>query len=166
MHIKSSKNRQTGSMLLEALVALLIFSIGILALVGMQGAAIKNVSDAKYRSTAGFLANEMIGAACATRQPVAGLFSYTPDPTLQCNPCNGGNGNSSTKAWITNIIPSSGVVPSLPNACATIVQAPYPAGAATQVTVTVYWTPPNAIAAIPACGSFFAHQHSVSTYIN
>lgn len=48
-------------MLIEALIGILIFSIGILALIGMQGVAIKNTTDARYRSEAAFLANGLIG---------------------------------------------------------------------------------------------------------
>jgi type IV pilus assembly protein PilV len=52
--------RQTGVMLLEALIALLVFSLGILAIVGMQATAIQDVGEAKYRSDAAFLANQII----------------------------------------------------------------------------------------------------------
>jgi type IV pilus assembly protein PilV len=55
-----SRGRERGVMLIEALIAILIFSIGILAVVGMQGVAIKNVTESKYRSEAAFLANELI----------------------------------------------------------------------------------------------------------
>jgi type IV pilus assembly protein PilV len=55
-----SGGRERGVMLIEALIAILIFSIGILAVVGMQGVAIKNVTESKYRSEAAFLANELI----------------------------------------------------------------------------------------------------------
>ena len=51
---------QAGVMLLEALLAILIFSIGILAIVGMQATAIQDVGEAKYRSDAAFLANQVI----------------------------------------------------------------------------------------------------------
>src|SRR5205823_13644336 len=47
---------ERGVMLIEALAAILIFSIGILAVVGMQAVAIKDVASAKYRSEAAFLA--------------------------------------------------------------------------------------------------------------
>ena len=162
MIIYHSKSRQTGSVLLEALVAILIFSIGILALVGMQGAAINNVSDAKYRSTAGFLANEMIGTVWATRlQPNSSVAAYTPDPTL-CTPASAPctATAASIAPWLTE------VQNSLPNGSASIVQTAFTAGAASQVQVTICWTPPNAIAAINACGGTFAHQHSVSTFLN
>jgi type IV pilus assembly protein PilV len=55
-----TSKRQSGVMLIEALVAILIFSIGILAVVGMQGTAIRNVTDAKVRSDAGFLVDELM----------------------------------------------------------------------------------------------------------
>ena len=54
------RKHERGVMLIEALLAILIFSIGILAVVGMQGVAIKDVAAAKYRSDAGFLVNELI----------------------------------------------------------------------------------------------------------
>lgn len=52
--------RERGVMLLEAMIAILIFSMGILAIVGMQGAAIRNVTEAKHRSEASFLADEIL----------------------------------------------------------------------------------------------------------
>ncbi len=54
-------NSQKGVMLLEALIAILIFSMGILAIVGLQASSIKLASDAKYRSDASLLANRLIG---------------------------------------------------------------------------------------------------------
>jgi type IV pilus assembly protein PilV len=53
--------RQAGVMLIEALIGVLIFSIGILALIGMQATAVKNTTDARYRSEAAYLANSIIG---------------------------------------------------------------------------------------------------------
>ena len=47
--------------MLEALVAVLIFSMGVLALVGLQAAMIKNTSDSKFRSEASFIAQQRIG---------------------------------------------------------------------------------------------------------
>jgi type IV pilus assembly protein PilV len=51
---------QQGVMLIEALIAILIFSIGILAVVGMQSVAIKNVTESRSRSEAAFLASELL----------------------------------------------------------------------------------------------------------
>jgi type IV pilus assembly protein PilV len=52
---------QHGVVLLEALIAILLFSMGVLALVGLQGAMIKNSSDANYRAAASFIAQQRIG---------------------------------------------------------------------------------------------------------
>jgi type IV pilus assembly protein PilV len=62
--------------LIEALIGILIFSIGILALLGMQGAAIKNTTDARYRSEAAFLATQVVGQMWVD---LANLASYDTD---------------------------------------------------------------------------------------
>ncbi len=61
----SSHDLQTGAVLLEALIAVLIFSMGILAIAGLQGAMVKNTSDAKYRADAAFIAQQRLGAMWA-----------------------------------------------------------------------------------------------------
>jgi type IV pilus assembly protein PilV len=54
------RSKQGGVMLLEALIAILIFSMGILAIVGMQATAIQDLGEAKYRSDAAFLADQIL----------------------------------------------------------------------------------------------------------
>lgn len=66
-----SRKQESGSVLIEALVSVLIFSMGILALVGLQGAMVKNSSDAKYRSDASFIAQERLGRMWADPTNVA-----------------------------------------------------------------------------------------------
>lgn len=56
----SSPSSQEGAILLEALIAILLFSFGILALAGLQAAMIKNTDDAKYRAEASFIAQQII----------------------------------------------------------------------------------------------------------
>jgi len=55
------ESAQQGSVLLEALVAILLFSMGVLALVGLQAAMIKNTADSKSRSEASYIAQQWIG---------------------------------------------------------------------------------------------------------
>jgi type IV pilus assembly protein PilV len=57
---RATLGRQAGVMLLEALIALLIFSIGILAIVGMQATAVQDLGESKYRTDAAFLANQIV----------------------------------------------------------------------------------------------------------
>jgi type IV pilus assembly protein PilV len=53
-------SKQGGVVLIEALLGILIFSIGILALIGMQSVAVKNTTDARYRTEAAYLASQMM----------------------------------------------------------------------------------------------------------
>ena len=59
--MKSPRSTQRGILLLEALIAILLISFGILGLIALWANSLKDVSEAKYRSDASFLANEMIG---------------------------------------------------------------------------------------------------------
>jgi len=61
MPVAKPARLQEGATLIEALVAILIFSIGILAVVGMQAFSVSAVTDAKYRADASFLANQALG---------------------------------------------------------------------------------------------------------
>jgi len=47
--------------LLEALIAIVIFSMGILALVGLQASMLSNTSNAKYRADASYVAQQRVG---------------------------------------------------------------------------------------------------------
>lgn len=133
-------------MLLEALIAILIFSMGILALMGMQANAITTVSESKYRSDAGFLANRIIGQIWADR---ANLASYA------CNPCTTtGTGNADTRAWATEIQTGALQLPGVTDAAN---QPTITLGASNQVQIQVFWQAPNATA---------QRNHLVIAYIN
>ncbi len=54
--------QQQGAVLLEALIAVLIFSFGILAISGLQGAMMKNTADATYRAEASYIVQQRLGA--------------------------------------------------------------------------------------------------------
>ena len=51
---------QRGVALIEALVSILIFAIGVLALLGLQALGLKAASDGKYRADAAYLANQLV----------------------------------------------------------------------------------------------------------
>ena len=66
---------QGGVMLLEALVAILIFSIGIIALLALQAHSIVQVSQAKYRTDASNLANQIIARMWVDQANLAGYVA-------------------------------------------------------------------------------------------
>jgi type IV pilus assembly protein PilV len=53
--------KQQGAVLLEAMIAILIFSFGILAISGLQGAMMKNTVDAAYRAEASYIVQQRMG---------------------------------------------------------------------------------------------------------
>ncbi len=57
--MKLHKN-QSGMMLLEVLISILIFSIGILGVVGLLAASTQNATNAEQRIIAAHLANDMV----------------------------------------------------------------------------------------------------------
>ena len=65
---------QAGAVLLEVLVSILIFSVGILAVIGLQANGVAGVADAKYRIDAAAAAEAMMGRIWGDQ---ANLASYT-----------------------------------------------------------------------------------------
>ena len=72
--------QQSGMILIEALLAILIFSLGILALVGLQATSVKQSADAKYRTEAALLANEIIGQMWVSDRTTAVLQANFESP--------------------------------------------------------------------------------------
>jgi type IV pilus assembly protein PilV len=120
---------QGGAMMLEALIGILIFSTGILALIGMQALAIAYASDAKYRADASFLANQVIADMWVNRG-VLSEYDYDGSGTTV----------ASAPDRIENWVQS--VVNALPGSASNhpIVDVDAATG---QVSVTVRWRPPN-----------------------
>lgn len=128
---------QSGMMLLEALVGILIFSIGILAMLGMQAISMQATIDAKYRSEASFLASEIIGAMWVDRGNIADYDTAS------------GAGTARLAAWVSR------VQATLPNAASA--NAPTVAVSGRLVTVTVRWQ---------RSGEATASNHEAVAHIN
>ncbi|MEQ1600240.1 MAG: prepilin-type cleavage/methylation domain-containing protein [Methylophilaceae bacterium] len=52
---------QRGVVLLESLIAILIFSLGVLAIVGLQAAMVGNTTASKFRADASYLMQQRLG---------------------------------------------------------------------------------------------------------
>ncbi len=107
---------QQGVMLLEALIAILLFSIGIVAVMGMQAASISQVTQSKFRTDASYLANQIIGRMWVDQ---ANLTAYTSA------------GSSGRLAW------DNTVAATLPTGTGVITRV------GSQMTVTVRWRMPE-----------------------
>lgn len=72
---------QAGATLLEALVAILIFSLGILGTVGLQATAVQQSTDARNRTEATQLVDRLIGRMWTSNRTVANLQAQFNDCT-------------------------------------------------------------------------------------
>lgn len=146
----TTPRRERGVMLIEALVAILIFSIGILAVVGMQGVAIKDVTSAKYRSEAAFLAQELL-AQMWTDNGNIGAYAYTGTGTAP----------QKIKAWVDKVqskLPDGANQPPIITLSNQVPNAVTPTGATVQIIVR--WRLPEEVTqGLPA------HNHTVTAYV-
>lgn len=129
-------------MLLEGLIAILLFSMGIIALMGLQAIAIKNTADAKYRVEAAFLANQIIGQMWADNP--ANLAGYAHHPTAAAGACNfsgAASANANVTAWLGDTATQGTVAGNLPGA--TSARQQIAIGAGNLVTVTICWQGPQ-----------------------
>jgi type IV pilus assembly protein PilV len=147
------RSAQSGVLLLEVLIALLIFALGVLGLVGLQASAVKQSGQAKYRADATLLANELMGQMWITSR------DFT---TLSTRFKSAGSGGPSYLAWKARVaaeLPGADRYP--PVVTLTQVQpldaivggASAPAAglsSSTQVSVTMYWKAPGESATEPA----------------
>lgn len=90
-----SNHYQQGAVLLEALIAILIFSFGILAISGLQAAMMKNTANAAYRAEASYLVQQLVGNMQI--YPIALAKGASPLPSLpggvmSVTPVAGGTG--------------------------------------------------------------------------
>jgi len=142
---RSLRNAQSGVMLLEALIGILIFSVGILAMVGMQVMGIKLASDSRDRAEASNLASQLVGEMWLNRTALAS-YQYA--------------GSGTPPAALTNWV--ARVDASLPGAAAnrpivTVGASSLGASVGTQTTVTLRWTSPS---------DTTVHQFVMTAYIN
>ena len=77
LHLPSGRC-QGGSLLIEVLVAILIFAIAFLGMLAMQANAIKFSADANYRAEATFLSNQLIGLLSVADPATLNHYQHLP----------------------------------------------------------------------------------------
>lgn len=126
---RSTLKGQRGAFLLEALIGILIFSMGILALMGLQAVSIKNTVEAKYRSEASYLANQIIARMWID---VANVDKYA----------TAGAAYDARDAWtaqVADLLPGA----TDDDAPTITVTAPASVDGAWQVVISIFWRSPG-----------------------
>lgn len=129
--------KEKGMTLIEALVGLVIFSFGILGLIGLQAVTVRDTMDAKYRIDAGYLANQIIATMWVDR---TNLSNYDTSLSGTFLP------RDNWKAAVDTLLPGANGT-----------DAPTITVSGTQVDITVRWKQP---------GEATARRLSVSALIN
>lgn len=125
--LQNIQTKQNGSVVLEALISILLFSIGILAIIGLQAASIKNVAAAKYRTDASLLANQVIGQMWVSNKNNATLVANFSSPS-----------GASYLAWANTVAQGLPGVSGIPANAPTI-----SIDASNNATVTLFWQAPD-----------------------
>src|SRR5439155_1695976 len=73
----ASRRRQGGAYLLEALIGILIFGLGILGIVGLQAASLRTTADSALRAEAIFAANQLLGQMWTDDEANLDVYSST-----------------------------------------------------------------------------------------
>ncbi|MBX3685361.1 MAG: type IV pilus modification protein PilV [Rhodocyclaceae bacterium] len=99
---RHSPGTQSGTTLIEVLVAVVVLSIGLLGIAGLQLSALRNTQGAYERSAAVILANSLAERMAADRaQAIAGAYN------MAMGGCTGPGGGSlagvNLTAWSTEI---------------------------------------------------------------
>lgn len=155
--MKTALNQQRGVILLEVLISLVIFALGVLAIIGLQAVTAKAGVDARFRTEAATLADELVSRA----------QTWTDMTSLRTN-FQSGNATGTPailagteyQDWVNNKL--SFAATGLPGAQATVT---FPAaftatGAGAIMTVNISWQMPGkadrsshtTVAALPGTG--------------
>jgi type IV pilus assembly protein PilV len=130
---RPARSAQGGFTLIEVLVSVLIFSFGVLGIVGMQAAAIKMSTDAQQRAEATFLADQLLARMLISDPATAATFSHKPGGTTACAPTGAVSTNTTVTEWLGE------VTSTFPRALANEQQIIVSGAPANEVTVRLCW---------------------------
>jgi type IV pilus assembly protein PilV len=153
---------QQGIILIEALIGILIFSMGILALVAMQAAAISAQADAQYRIEAANAANKILSEIWLKtprlvngQMDTAVLNTFAHQPAGQnCGFSGGASGNAAVTAWVAELMAAG---TGLPGSTPQMQQIIVDTGTFNRVTITVCWKAPS---------DTVTRKHQVISHVN
>ena len=146
--------------MLEALFAILIFPLGVLALIALQANAIVVQSDAQYRIEAANMADQILGQInlnvsrdtgtgnvtaaslnAFSHQPSGGTSECKTNGADCCNFSGTASSNAFVTSWVTAITTTAAT--RLPGATTAMQQIAISTGNSNRATVVICWRGPN-----------------------
>ena len=134
---RAPRAAQGGIVILDVLMAVLIFSVGILGMISLQAHAIKLAGDAKLRTDASYLVGQMISEMWVDRSNLADYAHMTGGS--DCTFTGSAGSSARVTNWVGTATKAGSVLGSLPNATS---QVKVETGTGL-VSVTVCWRMPQ-----------------------
>jgi type IV pilus assembly protein PilV len=124
---------QRGFSLVEVLVAVVVFALGVLGLVRLQATAVKMSTDARQRAEATFLVDQLLARMLIADRTKAAEFNHRPVVGSTCAPSGASSDNALVKDWLAQ------VQATFPRASASAQQVIVSGANADIVTVRLCW---------------------------
>lgn len=159
------RHLQRGAMLIEAIIGLLIFLVGILAMLALQTTAIAVQSDAQYRIEAANLAQRVLGEinlAVVRTDATAlanSLAAFAHQPAGNADTCafsGAASTNGIVTSWVSDITTSTSRS-FLPGSTTAMQQIFVNTGNFNEVRITICWKTPN---------DRIARRYTLVSYVN
>jgi len=159
------KKQQRGIVLIEVLVASLLFVIGIVGLMKAMGIAQTAQSDAQNRAEAANFASLIVDQmrVLADRSSADNFktslesFRHLTTSSSMCSFSGTASTNAAVTAWVANVSTGTGHLPASTAAMQQILVDTDPATGFNKVTVTVCWKSPNDVQ---------PRRHTYAAYVN
>jgi len=104
----SQRRPQCGFTLMEVLISLLVFSIGVLGLLGLQGGAVRFSTDAQQRADATFLADQLFARMLISDPTTIATFAHRATGTAKCAPTGASSANAVVTEWLGEVTATLG----------------------------------------------------------
>lgn len=89
--------------MMEVLVAVLVFSVGILGMAGMQARAVQMAGDAQQRAEASYLAEQLFARLLISDRASAPAFAHHPGGSERCAPTGAASADPRVKEWLAEV---------------------------------------------------------------
>lgn len=160
-----SRPRQRGILLIEILVAVLLFVLGILGLVKAMTISQSAQSDAKYRAEAANFASSIVqtmrvtadSTTAATFKTSLEGFQHLATTDSACAFSGTASTNTAVTDWVAAVRTGAANLPGSTAAMQQVVVDTNAASGFNKVTVTVCWQSPNDLQ---------PRRHTYSAYVN
>lgn len=103
MSPRTARSRQAGFSLIEVLVSVLVFSLGVMGMVAMQGQALRMATDAQQRAEASYLADQLFARALLAGKAGVSSMAHHPGGTERCAPTGAASTHALVTEWLEDV---------------------------------------------------------------